>query len=322
LAGLGLLAGCGLPPLPGREATRVRRVGFVTAGSAASDGPWIDAFVRGLRELGYVEGQSVAVEYRYGEGKTERYPALVRELIELRVEVIVTGGATATRASKQVTAEVPIVMAYVTDPVALGLVESLARPGGNVTGVSNMAPNLGTKRLELLKQAAPGLARVAVLGDPSSPANAPQWREAEGAARALGVHVQPFWVSEPDPDFAGAFSDIAGSRADALLTLSPPLISVHLERIVEFAATRRLPGMFHRREFADAGGLMSYEANAADIHRRAAGIVDKILKGAQPADLPVEQPTRFDFVINSKTAQALGLSIPSSVLQQATELIQ
>jgi len=322
LAGLGLLSGCGLLPLPGQQPVRVPRIGFLTSGSLASDAALIEAFRHGLSELGYVEGQSVVIEYRYGEGKTERYPALVTELAERDVEVIVVGGATATRAAKQVTTLIPIVMVNVTDPVALGLVASLARPGANLTGLSNLAPELGAKRLELLRESVPQLARVAVLGDPSSPSHAPQWRQTESAARSLGVQVQSVEVREPNPDFAGAFSAITQYRADALLTLAQPLIEVYWEQIVDFTATQRMPAIFQRREFVETGGLMSYAANIPELYRRAATFVDKILKGTKPADLPVEQPTKFDLVINLKAAQVLGLTLPQSVLLQATEVIQ
>ena len=213
-------------------------------------------------------------------------------------------------------------MANVTDPVGVGLVASLARPGGNVTGLSNMSPELSGKRLELLKQIVPQVARVAALGDPSSPAHAPGWRETESAARSLGVQVQSVGVSEPNPDFAGAFAAITGYRADGLLTLSQPLLDVYREQIVDFTTTRRMPAIFHNRGYVETGGLTSYGANVPELYRRAASFVDRILKGARPADLPVEQPTTFDFVINLKTAQVLGLTIPPAVLQQATELIQ
>ena len=194
-----------VPPAQAQQVKKVPRIGFLVAGSSTSDAAWIEAFRQGLRELGYVEGHSIMIEYRYGEGKTEQYPALVTELVQLKVEVIVVGGATATRAAKKVTTLIPLVMANVTDPVALGLVASLARPGGNITGVTNLAPELGGKRLELLKKIVPQLSRVAVLGDPSSPSHAPGWRETESAARLLGVQVQSLEVRAPNPDFAGAF---------------------------------------------------------------------------------------------------------------------
>ncbi len=313
----------GMPLAAAQQQTKTMpRIGFLASGSLASNAAWIEAFRQGLRELGYAEGHSIVVEYRYGEGKTERFPALVTELAQRNVEVIVVGGATATRAATQVTTLIPLVMANVTDPVALGLVASLARPGGNLTGVSNLAPELGGKRLELLKEIVPQLARVAVLGDPSSPSHAPGWRETERAARSLRVQVQSVEVREPKPDFASAFAAITRDRAHALLTLSQPLMLVYRKQIVDFTATRRMPAIFHTREFVDAGGLMSYGANVPDLYRRAATFVDKILKGARPADLPVEQPMKFDLVINLKTAKALGLTISPTLLFRADEVIR
>jgi ABC-type uncharacterized transport system substrate-binding protein len=313
----------GVPLAASQQQTQTMpRIGVLTSGSLASDAAWLEAFRQGLHELGYVEGHSISIEYRYGEGKTERYPALVTELVQRHVAVLVVGGATATRAATQVTTLLPLVMTNVTDPVALGLVASLARPGGNLTGVSNLAPELGGKRLELLKELVPQLARVAALGDPSSPSHAPQWRETERAARLFGVQVHSVEVREPNPDFAGAFAAITRERADALLTLAQPLIEVYQQQIADFTVTQRLPAIFHRRGFVDAGGLMSYGANAADLYRRAATFVDKILQGAKPAELPVEQPVKFDLVINLKTAKALGLTISPVLLFQATEVIQ
>lgn len=317
------LGGLGLPLAAAQQQTQTMpRIGVLMAGSLASDAAWIAAFRQGLRELGYVEGHSIGIEYRYGDGKTERFPALVTELVHRHVAVIVVSGATATRAATQVTTRIPLVMANVTDPVALGLVASLARPGGNLTGISNLAPELGGKRLELLKELVPQLARVAALGDPSSPSHAPQWGETARAARAFGVQVHSVEVREPQPDVAGAFAAITRSRADALLTLAQPLMDVYRQQIVDFTATQRLPAIFHHRGFVDAGGLMSYAADAADLYRRAATFVDKILHGAPPAELPVEQPVKFDLLINRKTAQALGLTIPPTLLFQATEVIQ
>ncbi len=297
-------------------------IGFPQDGSSSSTAAWTEAFRQGLRELGYVEGQSIGIEYRYGEGKTERFPGLVTELAQRNVAVIVVAGATATRAATRVTTRIPLVMVNVTDPVAIGLVLSLARPGGNLTGVSNLAPDLGRKRLELLKEVVPQLARVAVLGDPSSPSHAPGWRETKNAARLLGLQVQSVEVREPRPDFAGAFATIVKYRADALVTLSQPLMLVYRQQIVDFTATRRMPAIFHTRDFADAGGLISYGANVPELYRRAATFVDKILRGAKPADLPVEQPLKFDFVINVKTAKALGLTVPPSLLARADRLIE
>jgi putative ABC transport system substrate-binding protein len=298
------------------------RIGFLIGGSPTSDAAPIKAFRQGLRELGYVEGRSIGIEYRYGEGKTKRFPGLVSELVQRHVAVIVVAGATATRAAKRVTTQVPVVMVNVTDPVAVGLVASLGQPGGNITGVSNMSPELGVKRLELLKELVPQLARVAVLGDPSSPSHAPQWREMKSAARSFGVQVDSWEVREPNPDFAGTFASIIKSHADAMVTLSQPLLDTHWEQIVVFTRTQRLPAIFNRRKFVDEGGLMSYGANVADLFRRAAGFVDKILKGANPAELPVEQPETFDLVINLKTAKAQGLTISPTLLLQATEVIE
>jgi putative ABC transport system substrate-binding protein len=309
-------------PVYSQQPKKVPRIGILVAGSPSSDAAWIEAFRQGLRELGYVEGHSIVIEYRYGEGKTARYPALVTELVQLKVEVIVVGGATATRAAKKVTTLMPLVMANVTDPVALGLVASLARPGGNITGVTNLAPELGEKRLELLKEIVPQLSRVAVLGDPSSPSHAPGWRETESAARKLGVQVRSLEVRAPNPDFAGAFSAITRYRADALLTLSQPLIRVHRKQIVDFTAKQRMPAIFHTQKFVEAGGLMSYAADVIELYRRAATHVDKILKGAKPADLPVEQPTKFKLVVNLKTAKALGVTIPRSILLRADQVIE
>jgi putative ABC transport system substrate-binding protein len=289
-----------------QQSQPVPRIGVFFGGSVASEAASIEAFQQGLQALGYVEGQSIVIEYRYGEGKTTRFPALVTELIHRHVVVLVVGGATAARAAKRVTAQIPVVMVNVTDPVAIGLVPSLARPGGNLTGVSNMSPELGVKRLELLKELVPQLTRVAILGDPSSPSHPPQWRDMQSAARSFG----------------STFAAIIASRADALITLSQPLLDVYADQIVAFTVTQRMPAIFNRRKFMDAGGLMSYGANVADLFRRAAGFVHKILQGARPAELPVEQPVKFDLVINLKTAKAMSLTIPSTLLLQATEVIQ
>jgi len=311
-----------LHPAEAQQQEKIPRIGFLSSGSPSSDVAWIEAFRQGLSELGYVERKNILIEYRYGRGKTKRYPALVTELIQQKVEVIVVGGATATRAAKKVTTRIPLVMANVTDPVAVGLVESLARPGGNITGISNLAPDLGGKRLDLLKEIVPGLSRVAVLGDPSSPSHAPGWRETESAAQSLGVQVQSVEVRAPNPDFAGAFAAIVRYGADALLTLSQPLIRVHRTQIIDFTVKRRMPAIFHTRQFVDAGGLMSYAANDVELFRRAATYVDKILKGANPADLPVEQPRKFEFIVNLKAAKQIGLTIPPNVLARADRVIQ
>lgn len=305
-----------------QQTQTVPRIGVFFGGSRASEAASIEALQQGLHALGYVEGHNISIEYRFGEGKTKRFPAFVTELIRRHVAVLVVGGATAARAAKQVTTQIPVVMANVTDPVAIGLVPNLARPGGNLTGVSNMSPELGVKRLALLKELVPQLARVAILGDSSSPSHAPQWRDMQSAARTFGVEVHSWEVRAPLPDFAMTFAGIIASRADALITLSQPLLDVYADQIVAFTVTQRIPAIFNRRKFMEVGGLMSYGANVADLFRRAAGFVDKILKGVPPAELPVEQPAKFDLVINLKTAKAMGLTIPSTLLLQATEVIE
>lgn len=298
------------------------RIGFLEGSTSSTAAAHVEGFRRGLRELGYVEGRSIVIEWRYGDGKTERFPALVTELTQRNVAVIVVGGATAARAAKQNGTPIPVVMANVTDPVEIGVVASLARPGANITGVSNLAPELGRKRLELLKELAPRLTRVAVLGDPSSPSHSPGWRETKRAAESLGIQVHSVEVREPNPDFPGAFADIIRHRADALITLSQPLIVIHRKKIVAFTSTHRMPAIFTTQDFVEAGGIMSYGANIPDLYRRAAIFVDKILKGARPADLPVEQPVKFDLVVNVKAAKSLGLSIPQSLLLRADRIIE
>ncbi|HEU4343199.1 MAG TPA: ABC transporter substrate-binding protein [Candidatus Binatia bacterium] len=309
-------------PAEAQPSKKLPRIGFLASGSPSSDAAWIEAFRQGLHQLGYVERQNIVIEYRYGEGKTDRFVNLASELDQLNVDVIVVSGATATRAAKNVTKLRPIVMANVTDPVVLGLVASVARPGGNITGLTNLAPELGGKRLELLKEIVPKLSRVAVLGDPTSPGHTAGWRETEIAAQSLGVQVQSLEVRAPNPDFEGAFSAITRHRANALLTLSQPLIRVYRQQIVDFTAKRRVPAIFPFRELVEAGGLMSYGANVDDMFRRAATYVDKILKGTKPADLPVEQPTKFELLINLKAAQKIGLTIPPEVLARADRVIK
>ena len=283
-----------------------------------------EAFLQGLRDLGYVEGRNVVIEYRYAEGKLERLPALAAELVALKVDVIVAAGTLAALAAKQATRTLPIVFAAAADPVTDGLVTSLARPGGNVTGLSNLAPELVGKRLELLKQAVPGVSRVAVLWQPGGLGERTEkdmLKGADVAARALGVRLQ-FVEARGPADFDRAFSDMTRARAGALTVLGSPMFFTERRRLVDLAAKNRLPAVYTLREFVDAGGLMSYGPNIADLFRRAATYVDKILKGAKPADLPVEQPTKFELVINLKTAKALGLTIPPSLLGRADEVVQ
>jgi putative ABC transport system substrate-binding protein len=303
---------------------RVARIGYLSPNLASS--PYLrDAFLQALRDLGHVEGRNVVIEYRDAEGKLERLPALAAELLALKVDVIfVAGGTRVTLAAMQATKTIPIVFAGVGDPVESGLVTTLARPGGNVTGLSSLGPELVGKRLELLKLAVPRLERVAVLYLPGAlgeRTDKEMLTGADVAARALGLRLQIVEARGPD-EFARAFSDMSSGRAGALTVLPSNRFLREHRHLADLAAEKRLPAVYTSREFVDAGGLMSYGANSADLHRRAATYVDKILKGTKPGDLPVEQPTKFELVINLKTAKALGLTIPQSVLAHADEVIQ
>jgi putative ABC transport system substrate-binding protein len=306
-----------------QQAAKIARIGFLALNMAAA--PHLpEAFRQGLRDLGYVEGRNVVIEYRDAEGKPERFPALAAELVALKVDVILAAGEPHALAAKQATRTIPIVFAVAADPVASGLVTSLARPGGNVTGLSSVGPDLVGKRLERLKQAVPGVSRVAVLWQPGAADERTEkdlLKGAEVAARALGVRLQ-FVEARGPADFDRAFSDMTGARAGALNVLGSAMFFNERRRLVDLAAKHRLPAVYTSRESVDAGGLMAYGANFADLFRRAATFVDKILKGAKPGDLPVEQPTKFELVINLKTAKALGLTIPQSLLRGADEVIQ
>jgi putative ABC transport system substrate-binding protein len=305
-------------PLAGeaQQAGKVARIGVLVAPSAASFSPRIEVFRKGLREHGYVEGKNIAFEYRYAEGKLDRLPDLAAELVALKVDVIVTASDPAVRAAQKATSTIPIVFAAVSDPVGNNLVESLARPGRNITGLSIQGPELDGKRLELLKEAVPGASRVAVLFWPAYPP-----KEREIAAQALGIQIISLPVRELG-DFEPAFATARKENVHALLTSPSALINSVRERIVEFAAKNRLPAMYAGPEFVEAGGLMSYAPSYTDLFRRAATYVDKILKGVKPAVLPVEQPTKFELVINLKTAKTLGLTIPQSLLQRADHVIE
>ena len=280
-----------------------------------------EAFEQRLLELGYTPNRNIALEYRWAEAKPERYRELAADLVGRKVDVIVAVNVNGTRAAKQATTTIPIVMVSVSDPVAVGLVSSLARPGGNLTGVTNFHLELAGKRLELLREVVPKASRVAVLWHVSGPIGDLGFKETQGAARTLGVVVQSEQVREPT-DLERAFEAIGKGHAAALIVLPSPLVYIHRVRIAELAAKTRVAAMYGFRENVEAGGLMSYAANLQDIWRRGADYVDKILKGAKPADLPVEQPTKFEFVINLKTAQALGLTMPPTLLFQADEVIQ
>jgi putative ABC transport system substrate-binding protein len=307
-----------------QQAAKVPRIGWLANNLAATPHTH-EAFRQGLRDLGYVEGRNLVIEYRDAEGKLERLPALAAELVALKVDVIFAGGGTLPAlAAKQATRTLPIVFADAADPVTSGLVTSLARPGGNVTGLFSLFAELVSKRLELLKQAVPGVSRVAVLWQPGG---LPERTEkdmlkgAEVAARALGVRVQ-FVEARGPAEFDGAFSEMTRARAGALTVLGTPMFITGRRRLVDLAAKNRLPTVFSGRDWVDAGGLMAYGPNVPDLFRRAATYVDKILKGAKPGDLPVEQPTKFELVINLKTAKALGLTIPQALLIRADEVIQ
>lgn len=325
VAGLGLLPGCGLPSLTPRPTSRVARIGWLA--TARTDDPvrvrLSGAFRQGLRDLGWVEGETVVIDFRSAEGRSDKVPALAAELVRLQPDVIVVAsGATALRPLRDATDTIPIVVgSFGGDPVADGFATSLARPGGNVTGLSSIAPELSGKRLELLRTAIPGVSRVAVFWNAAVPSLRSDWQQTEAASEGLGLRLLPFVIRGPD-DFETAFSAVSSQATDALLSLPDAVTLTYRARIVEFAARARLPAMYAFRESAEDGGLMAYGPSLPDMFRRAAAYVDKILRGASPADLPIERPATFDFLINLKTATALGLIIPQPVLQQATEIIQ
>jgi putative ABC transport system substrate-binding protein len=301
--------------------THVHRIGALSSQATPGRGPFAEAFLEGMRALGYVEGQHFVLEYRAAAGHYERLPALAAELVQLKPEVIVAQGTPAALAAKDATTTIPLVTAGVADPVGSGLVASLARPGGNITGVSLLAPDLVGKQLELLKAVRPTVSRIAVLWNPTQPAHALMVRAADGAAPALDVQLHRVEARGPEA-FDHASAAMTRADAGALLVLGDPMFFGHRSRLAELAATSRLPAVSNDRGFMEAGGLLCYGANHPDIYRRAATYVDKILKGAKPADLPVEQPMTFELVINLKTAEALGLTIPPSLLFQATEVIR
>jgi len=308
-----------------QPAARMVRIGLLELDVAAEEPRSREAFFQGLRDLGYAEGRNLVIEYRDAAGKVERFPALAAELVALKVDIIVTAGGTlAAQAAKQATTTIPIVFASVGDPVAEGLVTSLARPGGNITGSSAVFSELVSKWLEVLKRAVPGVSRVAVLLKPDSfpeRVKADRLNAADVAARALRVRLQVVEARGPE-DFDRAFSDMIQARAEALVVWATPVFNLERRRIVDLAAKNRLPAVYSFRTYVNAGGLMSYGPDRSDMFRRAATYVGKILRGAKPGDLPVEQPTKFELVINLKAATALGLTIPSSLLQRADEVIR
>jgi putative ABC transport system substrate-binding protein len=279
------------------------------------------AFGEGLRKLGYVEGQNFKIESRWAEGNYDRLPGLAADLVRLKVDVIVTYGTPASQAAKRATATIPIVMAAIIDPVASGLVQSLAHPGGNITGQSMMSPDLAAKQLEILKEVVPKTSRVAVLHNPANPGNAPEVRQAQDAARALGVRLQLLGARGPS-EIDSAFAAMTNERAGALIVLVDAVLQNNRTRITDLAARHRLPAVYGLSEYAEAGGLLAYGPNRLEMFRRAATYVDRILKGAKPGDLPVEQPNKFALVINVKTAKTLGLTIPPSLLLRADQMIE
>ena len=317
-----LMAIVGAPlAVDAQQSGKVLRIGFLGNSTATLEANLVGPFREGLRDLGYVEGRNVLIEYRWAEGKYERFPALLAELIALKVDVIVTAGTPATLAVKKATTSVPLVMVAVGDPVGTGIVASLARPGGNITGLSSIAPELEGKRLELLRGVIPKLSHIAVLWNPVNAYQVSSEKEVRAAAQVLRMKVQSLGVRTPE-ELDGALAAIVRERPGALLVLADRLFLHNRQRIMEFAARHRLPGVYAYRELVEAGGLMSFGPSYAGMHRQAATYVDKILKGAKPADLPVEQPTTFELVINLKTAKALGVKIPQSVLIRADEVIQ
>ena len=315
------LAGLFSPGVAAAQQTpEVTRIGLLATDPSVNSVR--EAFIQGLRDLGYVEGRNVVIEYRYSEGHLDRFPALAAELVALKVDVIVASGTPATLAAKQATRTLPIVFVAVADPITSGLVTSLARPDGNLTGSSLLFPELVGKCLELLKQAVPEVSRIAVLRQPGPERSAKNALEqADLAARALGVRLQSVEVRGP-ADFDKAFAEMRRARSGALTVFGGAILMNHRKRLVDLVAKNGLPAVYHVREYVDAGGLMSYGPDFADLFRRAATHVDKILRGVKPGDLPVEQPTRFELVINLKTAKALGLAIPQSVLARADHVIE
>jgi ABC-type uncharacterized transport system substrate-binding protein len=302
---------------------RIPRIGYIrVVGGPSPPGPNVEAFRRGLQDLGYIEGKNILIEFRYAEGKRERVPTLVGELVQLKVDVLISGDDPAIRAAKQATKTIPIVMVINQDPVATGLVDSLARPGGNVTGISRLTRELSGKRLELLTEVVPGLSRVGVLWDVTAEGPKISFKEYQAAARVLKLQLQSLEVRGPNPDLEGAFQSAVKGQASALITIGNSLLNRHRKEIADYSTKHRLPCIYESSQWIEPGGLISYSSNNAESYRRAAAVVDKILKGAKPADIPVEQPTKFELVINLKTAKQIGLAIPPNVLARADRVIR
>jgi putative ABC transport system substrate-binding protein len=304
-----------------QQAKKVSRIGYLSATGRSVNSARFEAFRQGLRELGYVEGKNLVIEWRWAEGKTDSLPGLAAELARIKVDIIVSGGSTATRAAKYATNTIPIVMCQDNDPIGNGFVADLARPGGNITGLATLRSELSGKRLEILKEIVPKLSRVVVLGSSTNPGNLQSLKETEIAARALGLKLQYIDVLGPK-EIETAFQEAGKGRADAVLVLASPILNSHRSQVVELALKNRFPAVYDRRDFSELGGLMSYGTSVVDLDRRAATYVDKILKGAKPADLPVEQPKKFEFVINLKAAKQIGLTIPPNVLARADRVVR
>ena len=304
-----------------QQPTKVPRIGYLQAPPHSAVASRTDAFRQGLRELGYVEGKNIIIEWRFADGKLDRVPGLVAELVRLKVDVIVTGGSFATGAAKEATSTIPVVMMQDSDPVGNGYVGSLARPGGNITGLSTLAPELSGKQLELLKETVPKLSNVAVIGSSNRSGNAQSLKETEHAAEALGVKLQYLDILSPN-DIGAVFRAASKQKADAVLVLTGPVVTSQRREIINLASKNRLPAIYDRAEFVEDGGLMTYSVSSADLFRRAATYVDKILKGRKPADLPVEQPTKFELIINLKAAKQIGLTISPNVLARADKVIR
>jgi len=306
-----------------QQPAKIARIGYVSGtGSAIDQGPYVEALREGLRDLGQVEGRTFSIEYRGAEGKLDRVPSIINELVQLKVDVIVAPITAAVRAAKQATKTIPIVIVTGLDPVANGMVDSLARPGGNITGIATLTQDLNAKRLELLKEVVPRLSRVAVLWTPDDSVVTTYFKEYEAAARALKIQLQSLQVRSEDPDVDDAFQAATNARADALITITTASLFLRQKRIADLAVKNRLPTMFPGSAWVESGGLMSYSTNDLAAFRLAATYVDKILKGAKPPDLPVEQLAKFEFAINLKTAKAVGVSIPQSLLLRADKVIQ
>ena len=311
------------PPAEAQSQAKIPRIGYVSGtGDSSNPGPYVEALRQGLRDLGYVEGKNFVIEYRGAEGKPDRTPSLVTELVQLKVDVLVVPTAVSIFAAKQATKTIPIIMVTQVDPIATGLIDSLAHPGGNITGLATLQRDLSGKRLELFAEVVPGLSRVGVLRNPDESPGAMGFKDYEAAARALKIRLQSLDVRGVNPDLDGAFREAVKERVNGVITITNNPLFRNSKRITDLALKNRLPSMYEGSTWVEAGGLMSYSANELEIFRRAATYVDKILKGTKPADLPVEQPTKFEFVINLKTAKALNLTIPQSVLFRADKVIK